>query len=73
VEPYTAVYNRIAEVMGPTGLTTYTVTPTHATVANPVETIEVTIPYTDVSLMGDFFGSHTYDLGGTCSMRKEGM
>jgi len=72
-EPYTAALNRIAEVMQPTGLTTYTVTMTHATVADPVETINVTIPYADVSLMGNFFGSHTYDLGGACSMRKEGM
>lgn len=72
-EPYTAALNRIGEVMQPTGLTTYTVTMTHATVADPVETIEVTIPYTDVSLMGNFFGSHAYDLGGSCSMRKEGM
>lgn len=71
--PYTAVYSRIAEVMGPTGLTTYTVTPTHATTADPVETIEVTIPYNDVSLLGGFFGTHTYDLRGSCSMRKEGM
>lgn len=72
-EPYTAALNRIGEVMQPTGLTTYTVTMTHATVADPVETVNVTIPYTDVSLMGNFFGSHAYDLGGACSMRKEGM
>ncbi len=72
-EPYTAALSRIAEVMAPTGLTTYTVTMTHATVADPVETVNVTIPYTDVSLMGNFFGSHAYDLGGACSMRKEGM
>lgn len=71
--PYTAVLDRIAEVMEPTGLTTYTVTQTHATVSVPIETIGVTIPYTDVSLMGDFFGSHSYNLGGACSMRKEGM
>ena len=72
-EPYTAALSRIAEVMQPTGLTTYTVTMTHATVADPVETIEVAIPYNDVSLMGGFFGTHAYDLGGACSMRKEGM
>ena len=33
----------------------------------------VTIPYSEVSLMGGFFGTHAYDLGGSCSMRKEGM
>ena len=72
-EPYTAALNRVAEVMEPTGLTSYTVTMTHASVADPVETIVVTIPYNDVSLMGGFFGTHAYDLGGACSMRKEGM
>jgi Flp pilus assembly protein TadG len=71
-EPYTNVLDRVSQVMGPTGLTTYTVTMTHATSTNPVESVEVTIPYDDVSLMGGFFGTHDYDLGGTCSMRKEG-
>ncbi len=71
--PYTTVLNRVADVMEPTGLTSYSVSMTHATVADPVETIKVTVPYKDVSLMGGFFGTHTYDLGGSCSMRKEGM
>ncbi len=70
--PYTNVLDRVSQVMGPTGLTTYTVTMTHATVTDPIETVEVEIPYDDVSLMGGFFGTHSYDLGGTCSMRKEG-
>lgn len=72
-EPYASAMNRIAEVMTPTGLTSYTVTMTHATSGDPVETIVVAIPYQDVSLMGGFFGTHAYDLAGTCSMRKEGM
>jgi hypothetical protein len=70
--PYTNVLDRVAQVMEPTGLTTYTVTMTHATTGNPIETVEVEVPYDDVSLMGGFFGTHSYDLGGTCSMRKEG-
>jgi len=70
--PYTLVLDRIAEVMQPTGLTTYSVTMTHATSGDPIETVVVEIPYDDVSLMGGFFGTHNYDLGGTCSMRKEG-
>lgn len=70
--PYTNVLDRISQVMEPTGLTTYTVTMTHATTANPIETVVVEVPYDDVSLMGGFFGTHNYDLGGTCSMRKEG-
>ena len=72
-DPYSNVSDRIAEVMGPSGLTSYTVTLTHATSGNPIETVEVTVPYDDVSLMGGFFGTHNYDLGGTCSMRKEGL
>lgn len=70
--PYTNVLDRVSQVMEPTGLTTYTVTMTHATSGNPIETVEVEIPYNDVSLMGGFFGTHNYDLGGSCSMRKEG-
>lgn len=70
--PYTNVLERVAQVMEPTGLTTYTVTMTHATAGNPIETVVVEVPYDDVSLMGGFFGTHNYDLGGSCSMRKEG-
>ena len=71
--PYTAALSRIADLMQPTRLTTYTVTMTHATATDPVETVSVTIPYNDVSLLGGFFGTHSYDLKGSCSMRKEGM
>ncbi len=70
--PYTNVLDRVSQVMQPTGLTTYSVTMTHASTGNPIETVEVAVPYDDVSLMGGFFGTHAYDLGGTCSMRKEG-
>ena len=71
-EPYANVLSRVAEVMAPTGLSSYEVTMTHATGASPIETVSVTVPYKDVSLMGGFFGTKAYDLGGTCSMRKEG-
>ena len=73
VEPYDNVTARVNQVMGPTGLSTCSITMTHATVANPVETVTISIPYDDVSLMGGFFGTHSYNLAGTCSMRKEGM
>ncbi len=73
VTPYTNVTQRVAEVMAPTGLSTYQVSMTHATLANPLETVTVTVPYNDVSLMGGFFGTHDYNIGGTCSMRKEGL
>ena len=73
VPPYTNVMDRVTGVMAPTGLTSFTVTMTHATLANPVETVTLSIPYNDVSLLGGFFGTHDYNLGGTCSMRKEGL
>ena len=73
VSPYTAVTERVNSVMAPTGLTSYTIQMTHATPASPMETIVITVPYNDVSLMGGFFGTHDYDLGGSCSMRKEGL
>ena len=73
VDPYTNVITRVNDVMAPTGLTTYSIIMTHASATSAVETVEVSIPYTDVSLMGGFFGTKTYNLAGTCSMRKEGV
>jgi len=63
----------IDQVLRPLGLTTYNVQMTHATPANPTETIRIAIPYSDVTLVGGFFGPTNYDLGATCSMRKEGL
>ena len=71
VAPYTEVTGRVAEVMAPTGVTGYTVTMTHATTANPMETVQISAPVSEVSLMGDMF-PHSGPLVGTCSMRKEG-
>jgi hypothetical protein len=73
--PYTEVTTRVNQVMAPTGLTTYTIEMSHATLdpCEPMETITITIPYNDVSLMGGFFGTHDYDIGGSAAMRKEGM
>lgn len=73
VAPYTNVTTRIDGVMSTTGLTTYTVTMTHATLANPVESVVVSVPYADASLLAGWFGSSDFDLSGACSMRKEGM
>ena len=67
------VEQRVADFLSPMGMTTYTVTMTHATADNPVETVKLTIPYSDVTLIGEFFGSTDYDLGSTCSMRKEAL
>ena len=66
------VTNRVAQVMAPTGLTTYAITMTNATAPDWVETVTLTIPYEDVSLLGGFLGTHATTLGGSSSMRKEG-
>lgn len=73
VDPYANVIARVDQVMAPTGLGTYTITMTHASAANPVESVEISVPYDDVSLMGGFFGTHAYNLAGNCTMRKEGV
>jgi len=70
--PYTEVVDRVNQVMAPTGLTTYNIDMTHADAVNPVESVTVRVPFADVSLMGNFFGPRTGNIGGTCSMRKEG-
>lgn len=72
--PYTEVTGRVDEVMTAAGLSTYTTAMTHATEANGwVETVTVSIPRDEVSLLASFFGSHGGYLSGTCSMRKAGV
>jgi Flp pilus assembly protein TadG len=73
VEPYGNVVARVNDIMASANLSGYSITMTHATNADPVETVSVSIPYSQVSLVGGFFGTANYDLTGTCSMRKEGM
>jgi len=69
VDPYPTVYSRIAEAMAPTGLSDYSTTLTHS---GCEETVQLSVPYSEVSLFGGFFGTHTNDLVGSCTMRKEG-
>ena len=73
VDPYTNVTDRVLQVMAPTGLGTppLTIAMTHATPGDEVETVAVSVPYEEVSLVGGFFGIANYDLTGICSMRKE--
>lgn len=75
VEPYSEVNARIDAVMSPTGLTSYMIDMEHAEVddEDPVEVVSISIPYEEVSLVGDFFGAHDNNITATCSMRKEGM
>ncbi len=70
--PYANVTSRVTTIMAPTGLG-FTVNMTHANAGDPIESVEVTVPYADVSLMGNFFGPRSGNLAGTCSMRKEGF
>ena len=69
VAPYSNVISWIDETMQAASLTGYQISLTHV---NPVETVTISIPYDNVSLVGGFFGTHDYDLVGSCSMRKEG-
>lgn len=67
------VGERVASFLCPFGMTTYNLELTRATPGDPTETVHLTIPYADVTLIGSFFGSTDYDLGAMCSMRKEGV
>lgn len=73
VEPYANVTARIADVMSAANLSGYTVTMTHASAGDPVETISVTIPHSQFSLIGGIYSNPLDSLTGTCSMRKEGF
>ncbi|MCG3127453.1 MAG: hypothetical protein CHACPFDD_02313 [Phycisphaerae bacterium] len=63
---------RVASYLQPYGLTTYSLELTHSTAEDPTEKVHIKIPYEDVTLLGCFFGSTNFDLGASCSMRKEG-
>jgi Flp pilus assembly protein TadG len=67
------IQSRVADFLAPLGVTTYNLAMTHSTPTDATETVTVTVPYADVTLIGCYFGSTDYDLGATCSMRKEGM
>ncbi len=49
----------------------YSTTLTHGAEPDCVETVQISIPYNDVSLVGGFFGTHDYNLVGSASMRRE--
>lgn len=73
VTPYANVSTRVSDVMATTNASSYTLAMTHATVGTPIESVTVSVPYDDVSLLGDFLGIGNFNLTGTASMRKEGM
>ncbi len=67
------VMDRSHEILNPLGLSTATITLTRSTPGNPVETVRIAVPYSDVTLIGAYFGTTSYDLVAQCSMRKEGL
>lgn len=70
VEPYANVTARVDETLRAANLSGYQIMLTHNF---PIETVRISIPYNQVSLVGGFFGTHDYDLVGNCTMRKEGV
>ena len=66
------VADRIADSLTPLGITTQSYT-LESDPVSQAETVTVTVPYSDVTLVGDWFGTTSFDLGATCSMRKESV
>ena len=74
VDPYSGVTARIDDVMGAGRINGYTVAMGHAVSGgSTMESVTISVSYSEVSLLGGFFGHGSYDLVGTCSMRKEGL
>ena len=69
-----AIMEQVAASMAGVGLSNYSVRITSSTPANPNETVQVLIPYSEVSLLGGYFfgGSTNFNLSATTVMRKEG-
>lgn len=66
------VAERLEQFLTPLGITTYSYTLTSDS-ETEVETVHVMVPYSDVTLLGEWFGSTEWNLGATCSMRKENV
>jgi Flp pilus assembly protein TadG len=71
-DPYTEVTDRVADIMSSVGITNYTVTMTHATLANPEELVRISVPMSEVSLVGCIIPHSASEVVGAASMRKEG-
>lgn len=71
------VYDAFEKAMTPTNVTVDSsmLTIKHATEADPVVTISISVPYSDVTVTGltSFLNIKRSTLGSTCSMTKEGM
>lgn len=64
---------RVNQYMSQLGLTTYTANVELDSSDNPTGTVRVSIPYSDVTLVGGYFGSSFGDLFSAATMRKEGV
>ncbi len=65
---------RVVEYLTPMGLQdTVSMTITEATEENPRVGVELTVPRSEVSLLGNFFGFDSGTMNARCWMRKEGM
>ena len=67
------VEERVEEYLNPLGLEGYEIELTRSSLDDPTETVRVTIPYGEVTLVGAYFGSTDWTLGSVASMRKEGL
>jgi Flp pilus assembly protein TadG len=65
---------KVSSYMTAAGLSTseYQLTITHATTEDPTETVTITVPYGNISLLGNYFGMDDLMLQGYAAMRKEG-
>jgi len=66
------ITGRVGNYMQMVGISNYQLTVTHATQADPTETVVVQVPYSEVSLLGGYFGPTNFNIAGRASMRKEG-
>lgn len=68
------VRTRVQEYLRPLGLASATIQLQRANPpGNVTEVVRVTVPYSQVTLLGGYFGPTNFNLGATCSMRKEGV
>ncbi len=68
------VEERVRTYLNPLGLTSYLFELTRATPENgQAETVRVSVPYAQVTLIGGFFTNTEFNLEATCSMRKEAV
>ncbi len=68
------IRSRVADYFDPMGLAdAISVEITHGADGGVTEIVTVTIPFSEVTLTGDFFDFGNFNMSATCSMRKEGM